>query len=64
MRIPKQEKIMVSYIYDGIKRYIVTQHSVTRKFSLYKLLTDNDYEKLKTAESPIKFEEIIKKDRG
>ena len=64
MKIPKQEKRMVAYIYDGIKRYIATQHSVTKKFCLYKLIDDDDYERLKTAESPVKFEEVIKKDRG
>lgn len=63
MKIPKQEKIVRSFIFDGIKSYIVTQHETTRKFTLYKII-DNDYKKLKTAESPIKFEEVIEKDRG
>jgi adenine-specific DNA methylase len=62
MKISKQETIMVSYIFEGVKSYIVTRN-VLGKYTLYKVL-DNDYQKLKTDETPVKFEEIIEKDRS
>lgn len=62
MKIPKTETRMVSYIFEGVKSYIVTRNTLG-KYILYKVL-DNDYQKLKTADTPVKFEEIIKKDRG
>ena len=62
MKIPKNEKGMVSYIYDGEKRYHITQNTINGKFTLYKVIS-NDYEKMSTADSPLKLDEIIKKDR-
>lgn len=62
MKIPKNEKSMVSYIYDGEKRYHITQNTINGKFTLYKVI-GNDYEKMSTADSPLKLDEIIKKDR-
>lgn len=63
MKIPNNEKTMVSYIFEGAKCYIITQNTINGKFTLYKII-DNDYQKLKTAESPIEFDEIVKKDRS
>lgn len=62
MKIPKNEKSMVSHVFDGIKCYITTQNTVNGKFSLYKVI-NNDYEKISTADSPLKFDEVIAKDR-
>ena len=62
MQIPKQEIIAVTYIFDGIKCYVATRNSVG-KYILYKILND-DYQKLKTSETPIDFDEVIKKDRS
>ena len=62
MKIPKQEKMLQTYIFDGIKCYTITRNALG-KYTLYKIVND-DYQKLKTAESPIKFEEIIEKDRS
>lgn len=62
MKIPKNEKSMVSHVFDGIKCYITTQNTVNGKFSLYKVI-NNDYEKISTADTPLKFDEVIAKDR-
>jgi hypothetical protein len=62
MKIPKNEKSMVSHIFDGVKCYITTQNTVNGKFSLYKVIND-DYEKISTADTPLKFDEVIAKDR-
>jgi hypothetical protein len=35
----------------------------SRKYTLYKIIGD-DYQKLKTAESPLEFDQIVKKDRS
>lgn len=61
MKIPKQEKIMLTYIFDGIKCYIVTQNNL-QKYILYKI-TDDGYQKLKTSNTPLDFDEIVEKDR-
>jgi hypothetical protein len=63
MKIPKTETSMVSYIFEGVKSYIITRNTLG-KYTLYKVLDNDDYQKLKTAETPVKFEEIIEKDRG
>ena len=57
MKIPKQEMIVERYIYDGVESYIVTRN-LLNKYTLYKI-EENDYEKLKVAETP-----VIKKDRS
>lgn len=62
MKIPKQEKILHTYIFEGVKCYTITRN-VLGKYILYKIV-DDDYQKLKMADTPIKFEEIIEKDRG
>lgn len=62
MKIPTKEKLMVSYMFDGVKRYITTKHLVTNKFALYKI-TDNGYKKLKTANTPLEFNQIVEEDR-
>jgi hypothetical protein len=62
MRISKQETIMETYIKDGVADYIITRNSLG-KYILYKVKED-DYEKLKTAETPVGFQGIIEKNRG
>lgn len=63
MKIPSNEKGMVSYVYDGKKHYHITQNTVNGKFTLYKVINNDDYEKMATADSPLKLDEIINKDR-
>jgi hypothetical protein len=62
MKIPKQETVLLAYVFKGIDCYIVTRNAL-EKYILYKIL-DGDYQKLKTAESPLEFDEIVKKDRS
>ena len=54
---------MVSYIYDDEKCYRITQNTTNGKFTLYKVIGSDDYEKIATADSPLKLDEVIKKDR-
>ena len=63
MKIPKNENSMVSHIFDGVECYITTRNTTNGKFSLYKIVNGNDYEKLITANTPLKFDEVIAKDR-
>lgn len=62
MKIPKQEQVVLTYVFEGIDCYTVTRNALG-KYVLYKIL-DNDYQKLKTAETPIEFDTIVKKDRS
>ncbi len=62
MKIPKNEKSMVSHVFDGVKCYVTTLNTVNGKFNLYKVI-NNDYEKISTADTPLKFDEVIAKDR-
>lgn len=62
MKIPSSEKIVVTYTDEGVKEYVATHNALKGKFTLYKIV-DNDYQKLKTATSPLEFDEIVKKDR-
>jgi hypothetical protein len=62
MKISKQEKVVMRYVFEGIECYIVTRN-ILGKYTLYKIIND-DYQKLKTAETPIEFDEVVKKDRG
>ena len=62
MKIPNQEKIVMTYVFEGIKCFTVTRNAIG-KYVLYKN-NGSDYQKLKTAESPIIFDEIVEKDRS
>ena len=61
MKIPKQENIVLTYVFDGVKCYIVTRTPLG-KYVLYKIL-DCDYQKMKTSENPLEFDKIVEKDR-
>ena len=63
MKIPNNEKIVMSYVFEGVKCYLVTQNALKGKFTLYKII-DNDYHKIMTANSPFEFDETVKKDRS
>ena len=63
MRIPNNEKIVMSYVFEGVKCYLVTQNALKGKFTLYKIM-NNDYHKIMTATSPLEFDETVKKDRS
>ena len=60
MKIPKQETVTETYTRDEVAKYIVTRN-LLGKYTLYKV-KENDYEKLKTAETPVGFKEIVMKD--
>jgi len=61
MNISKQEKIVLTYVFEGVDCYIVTQNNL-QKYILYKII-DGGYQKLKTSNTPLDFDEIVKKDR-
>ena len=63
MKIPKNEDIITEYAFNGVIDHVATQHLLTDKFTLYKLI-ENSYEKIKTDETPIGFDDIIKKNRS
>ena len=62
MKISNNEKIMASYVFEGVKCYTVTQNALNGKFTLYKI-ADKDYQKMATANSPSRFDEVVAKDR-
>ena len=63
MKIPSSEKIAVNYMFEGVKEYVSTYSTLKDKYMLYKII-DGDYQKLKTANTPIDFDDIVKKDRS
>ena len=63
MKIPSNEKIVVTYIFEDVECYIATHNHLKDKYTLYKII-DGDYQKLNTANTPIGFDEIINKDRS
>ena len=63
MKISSYEKIVVTYVFEGIDEYIITHHSLKGKFILYKI-SNGDYQKLGTSDTPIGFDEVVEKDRG
>ena len=62
MKISKQEKIVLTYVFEGIKCYTVARN-ILGKYTLYKIV-DDDYQKLKTADTPMEFDEIVEQDRS
>ena len=62
MRPSKNERVMLTYVFGGTDCYAVTQN-VTGKYTLYKIINE-DYQKMKTAESPLEFDQLVKKDRS
>ena len=63
MKIPTGEKIVITYLFSGVKEYIVTQNMLKGKFVLYKILAGG-YERIHTANSPAGFQEIAEQDRS
>ncbi len=62
MKIPKNEIGMTAYIFDGVECYTITRNTLGR-YVLYKIIGDNDYQKMKIADSPKDLELVIDKDR-
>ena len=62
MKIPKQETIMVSYIFENITEYVAT-HNILGKYILYKK-NNNDYQKIKVSDNPLEFDRIIETERS
>jgi hypothetical protein len=62
MKIPNNEQIVVNYVYEGVKDYVVTYHPLRGKYILYRIIK-NDYQKMKVADTPIEFDNIVEKDR-
>ena len=63
MKIPSNEKLSVNYCDGDVKDYISTYHPLKCKYTLYKII-DGDYQRIKIADTPIEFDDIIKKDRS
>ena len=63
MKIPKNETGMTAYIFDGVECYKITRNTLG-KYTLYKVIGDNDFQKMKAADSPLDLEKIIDKDRS
>lgn len=63
MKIPVNEKIVVTYLNEGVKEYIITHHTLRGKYTLYKII-DDTLQKMKTADTPIEFDELVEKDRS
>lgn len=61
MKIPKNEIKMTTYVFDGVKCYTITRSNLGR-YTLYKIV-DDDYKKMKIADSPKDLELVIDKDR-
>ena len=62
MKIPPSEKITETYLNEGVKEYIVTHHPLKGKYTLHKIV-DDKLQKIKTADTPAEFGELVKKDR-
>ena len=63
MKISTSEKIMESYLFEGVKEYVVTQNVIKGKFTLYKII-EGGYERITTANSPAGFIEVAEQDRS
>lgn len=62
MKISSNETGMTIYVFDGVECYKITRNT-SDKYILYKIIGDNNYQKMKTANSPIELEAVIEKDR-
>ena len=62
MKSPKQEKIVMTYVFEGVDCYSITRNTLG-KYTIYKITNDN-WQKLRTDDSAIKFDEIVEKDRS
>lgn len=62
MKIPTNEKITETYLDEGVKEYIVTYYPLKDKYTLHKIV-DDKLQKIKTADTPAGFGELVKKDK-
>jgi hypothetical protein len=63
MKIPSSEKIAVTYVFEGVEEYVVTHNALRGKYMLYKII-DGDHQKMRTADTPVEFDEVVEKDRS
>lgn len=59
MKIPKNQKITLTYLKNGVEAYIVTVNQTGDIYTLFEVTGKNkELNKLKTANSPLKFKEV------
>lgn len=58
MKIPKNQKTVLTYLKNGIETYLVTVNQVGDTYTLFEIGKNKELNKLKTANSPLKFKEI------
>lgn len=63
MNIPINEKVVVTYLEEGVKDYLVTYHPLRGKYTLHKIIGDK-LQKMKTANTPVEFDELVEEDRS
>ena len=56
-KIPTKETVVLTYLKEGQPQYVVTQSPITQIFTLYSV-ESKDYKKIKTGNSPLKFNEV------
>ena len=59
MKIPKNQKIALTYLKNGVEAYVVTVNQTSDTYTLFEVTGKNkELNKLKTANSPLKFKEV------
>lgn len=58
MKIPKNQKTVLTYLKNGIETYLVTVNQVGDTYTLFEIGKNKELNKLKTANSPLKFKEV------
>lgn len=61
MKTPKNEAVLLTYVFEDVICYIVTRN-ILGKYTLYKT-KDDVWQKLKTSDSASDFDELVNKDR-
>ena len=62
MKALKNETILLTYVFEDINCYTVTRN-ILGKYTLYKIKDDN-WQKLKTSDTAVDFDEVVRKDRS
>lgn len=58
MKIPKNQTIVMTYYKNNTLAYVITENNTKDTYTLFSVDKDENLKKLKTANTPTKFDEV------
>ena len=63
MKLPKNEERIETYLKEGVECFVITQNTLNKRFTLFKTIAKNEYEKIASSNTPVKLIKIITEEK-